>query len=108
MQYFTVPNLFNWNSSEFLGNIGILKTSLESSLLQYKINDMGTSGNFDADLFYLMYTYFYLKLKISKIKQISNKEIFLKNKVICLVNSDNERDLNLLNSQAGFCWSPAS
>ena len=28
--------------------------------------------------------------------------------VICLVNSDNERDLNLLNSQAGFRWSPAS
>ena len=30
---------------------------------------------------------------------------FLVGGVICLVNSDNERDLNLLNSQAGFCWS---
>ena len=27
---------------------------------------------------------------------------FLVGGVICLVNSDNERDLNLLNSQAGF------
>jgi hypothetical protein len=33
---------------------------------------------------------------------------FLVGGVICLVNSDNERDLNLLNSQAGFCWSPTS
>jgi hypothetical protein len=33
---------------------------------------------------------------------------FLVGGVICLVNSDNERDLNLLNSQAGFRWSPAS
>ena len=30
---------------------------------------------------------------------------FLVGGVICLVNSDNERDLNLLNSHAGFCWS---
>ena len=30
---------------------------------------------------------------------------FLVGGVICLVNSDNERDLNLLNSQAGFGWS---
>jgi hypothetical protein len=29
---------------------------------------------------------------------------FLVGGVICLVNSDNERDLNLLNSQAGFRW----
>ena len=29
------------------------------------------SGKFDADLFYLIYTYFYLKSKISKIKLIS-------------------------------------
>jgi hypothetical protein len=28
--------------------------------------------------------------------------------VICLLNCDNERDLNLLNSQASFGWSPAS
>ena len=27
-----------------------------------------TLGKFDADLFYLMYTYFYLKSKISRIK----------------------------------------
>ena len=33
---------------------------------------------------------------------------FLVGGVICLVNSDNERDLNLLNSQAGSCWSEAS
>ena len=33
---------------------------------------------------------------------------FLVGGVICLVNSDNERDLNLLNSLAGFCWSLAS
>ena len=33
---------------------------------------------------------------------------FLVRGVICLVNSDNERDLNLLNSQAGFGWSSAS
>ena len=33
---------------------------------------------------------------------------FLVGGVICLVNSDNERDLNLLNSQADFGWSPAS
>ena len=33
---------------------------------------------------------------------------FLVRGVICLVNSDNERDLNLLNSLAGFCWSLAS
>jgi hypothetical protein len=30
---------------------------------------------------------------------------FLVGGVICLVNSDNERDLNLLNSQAGLCRS---
>ncbi len=30
---------------------------------------------------------------------------FLVGGVICLVNSDNERDLNLLNSQIGFGWS---
>jgi hypothetical protein len=29
---------------------------------------------------------------------------FLVGGAICLVNSDNERDLNLLNSQAGFGW----
>ena len=29
---------------------------------------------------------------------------FLVGGVICLVNSDNERDLNLLNSQAGSGW----
>ena len=29
---------------------------------------------------------------------------FLVGGVICLVNSDNERDLNLLNSQTGFGW----
>ena len=29
---------------------------------------------------------------------------FLVGGVICLVNSDNERDLNLLNSQIGFGW----
>jgi hypothetical protein len=33
---------------------------------------------------------------------------FLVGGVICLVNSDNERDLNLLNSPAGFCWSLTS
>jgi len=33
---------------------------------------------------------------------------FLVGGVICLVNSDNERDLDLLNSRAGFCWSQAS
>jgi hypothetical protein len=33
---------------------------------------------------------------------------FLVGGVICLVNSDNERDLNLLNSQAGLGWSRAS
>ena len=33
---------------------------------------------------------------------------FLVGGVICLVNSDNERDLNLLNRQAGFGWSPSS
>ena len=33
---------------------------------------------------------------------------FLVGGVICLVNSDNERDLFLLNSQAGFGWSMAS
>ena len=33
---------------------------------------------------------------------------FLVGGVICLVNSDNERDLNLLNSQAGLGWSSAS
>ena len=33
---------------------------------------------------------------------------FLVGGVICLVNSDNERDLNLLNSQAGSGWSQAS
>ena len=30
---------------------------------------------------------------------------FLVGGVICLVNSDNERDLNLLNSHASFGWS---
>jgi hypothetical protein len=30
---------------------------------------------------------------------------FLVGGVICLVNSDNERDLNLLNSQTGSGWS---
>ena len=29
---------------------------------------------------------------------------FLVGGVICLVNSDNERDLNLLNSQTGLGW----
>ena len=29
---------------------------------------------------------------------------FLVGGVICLVNSDNERDLNLLNRPAGFGW----
>jgi hypothetical protein len=29
---------------------------------------------------------------------------FLVGGVICLVNSVNERDLNLLNSQAQLCW----
>jgi hypothetical protein len=29
---------------------------------------------------------------------------FLVGGVICLVNSDNERDLNLLNSHVGFGW----
>ena len=29
---------------------------------------------------------------------------FLVGGVICLVNSDNERDLNLLNSPLGICW----
>ena len=33
---------------------------------------------------------------------------FLVGGVICLVNSDNERDLSLLNSQASFGWSLAS
>ncbi len=33
---------------------------------------------------------------------------FLVGGVICLLNCDNERDLNLLNSQASFGWSPAS
>ena len=33
---------------------------------------------------------------------------FLVGGVICLVNSDNERDLNLLNSQAVFGWSLTS
>ena len=33
---------------------------------------------------------------------------FLVGGVICLVNSDNERDLNLLNSPASFGWSLAS
>ncbi len=30
---------------------------------------------------------------------------FLVGGVICLLNCDNERDLNLLNSQASFGWS---
>ena len=33
---------------------------------------------------------------------------FLVGGVICLVNSDNERDLNLLNSPADYGWSLAS
>jgi len=33
---------------------------------------------------------------------------FLVGGVICLLNCDNERDLNLLNSQASSGWSPAS
>jgi hypothetical protein len=33
---------------------------------------------------------------------------FLVGGVICLLNCDNERDLNLLNSPASFCWSLAS
>ncbi|CAG8733501.1 11666_t:CDS:2 [Cetraspora pellucida] len=33
---------------------------------------------------------------------------FLVGGVICLVNSDNERDLNLLNSQAILEWSTTS
>ncbi len=33
---------------------------------------------------------------------------FLVGGVICLLNCDNERDLNLLNSQVSFGWSPAS
>jgi len=33
---------------------------------------------------------------------------FLVREVTRLVNSDNERDLNLLNSPASFRWSPAS
>jgi hypothetical protein len=33
---------------------------------------------------------------------------FLVGGVICLVNSDNERDLNLLNSPTGVCWLQAS
>ncbi len=33
---------------------------------------------------------------------------FLVGGAICLLNCDNERDLNLLNSQASFGWSPAS
>jgi len=33
---------------------------------------------------------------------------FLVGGVICLVNSDNEQDLNLLNSQAVFQWLQAS
>jgi hypothetical protein len=28
--------------------------------------------------------------------------------VICLLNCDNERDLDLLNSQPDICWAPAS
>ena len=33
---------------------------------------------------------------------------FLVGGVICLLNCDNERDLNLLNSQVSFGWPPAS
>jgi hypothetical protein len=33
---------------------------------------------------------------------------FLVGGVICLLNCDNERDLDLLNSQPDFCWAPAS
>lgn len=33
---------------------------------------------------------------------------FLVGGVICLVNSDNERDLNLLNSRVDFGWPLAS
>ena len=43
-----------------------------------------SSGKFDANLFYLMSPYFYLKSKLSKFKQISVKEVFLKNKEIYL------------------------
>jgi hypothetical protein len=33
---------------------------------------------------------------------------FLVGGVICLLNCDNERDLDLLNSQLDICWAPAS
>jgi hypothetical protein len=33
---------------------------------------------------------------------------FLVGGVICLLNCDNERDLDLLNSQPDICWAPAS
>jgi hypothetical protein len=68
-----------WDSDEAILKFTIFNNRVFPPLT---VKELFTSGKSNANLFYLMYPYSYLKLKLSRIKQTAIKEVFLKNKEI--------------------------
>jgi hypothetical protein len=82
----------------------LMHSSSHFCFYAYLVHRLGKSGLIRRYLLVLRYS----RMPKLTFRIIMGAWPFLVGGVICLLNCDNERDLDLLNSQPDICWAPAS